>query len=176
MNIKDSIKHRHFIRQDQLKELKEDLRTRYDDAIVEHIIPENSKIEIIITEDDDKLYAVNEKLSLWKSKESYIPVLTLLLDNRIGLKTVVVDMGAVPYVTNGADIMKPGITQIDPDIKKGDIIRISDEKNDQTLAVGKALCDAIIMEEMKQGKMIKNLHTIQDAVWEFAKEFKTLKI
>jgi len=176
MNIKDNIKHRHFIRQDQLKELKEELRTRYDDAIVEHIIPEDSKIEIIITEDDDKLYAVNNKLSLWKSKDSYIPVLTFLLDNRIGLKTVVVDMGAVPYVTNGADIMRPGVTQIDPNIKKGEIIRISDEKNDRTLAVGKALYSADLMQEMKKGKMIKNLHTIQDAVWEFAKEFKTLKM
>ncbi len=173
MNIKDNIKHRHFIRQDQLKDLKEELKKYYDDAIVRQLIPDNSKIEIIITADDDKLYAVNDKLTLWKSKENYIPVLTLLLDNRIGLKTVVVDMGAVPYVTNGADIMRPGITQIDPDIKKGDIIRISDEKNDRILAVGSALYDANMMEEMKKGKVIKNFHTIQDAVWEFAKEFKT---
>lgn len=171
MSIKDKIRQRHFIRQDQLQELIAKVRNRYGEEMVKEIFPDKCKAEMIITDDEDKLYAVNNKLVLWESKEGYIPVLTLLLDNRIGLKTVVVDMGAVRFVTNGADIMRPGITQIDSNIKKNDIIRISDEKNDRTLAVGKAMYDAGQMESMKSGKVIKNLHTIQDSVWKFAKEF-----
>jgi PUA domain protein len=171
MSIKEKIKQRHFIRKDELEELKNDLNTRYDDVIIEQIFPKKCKVEVILTEDDDKLYAVNDHLTLWKSKQGYIPVLTALLDNRIGLKTVVVDMGAVPYVTNQADIMRPGITQIDTNIQKGNIIRIADEKNDRTLAVGKALYNAAEMENMEKGKVIENLHTIKDSVWEFAREF-----
>ncbi|MBD3198288.1 MAG: DUF1947 domain-containing protein [Candidatus Lokiarchaeota archaeon] len=165
------IHQRHFIRKDELDELKSLLKEFYSAKVIESIIPNKSKVEIIITEENDKLYAVNGKLTLWKSKEGYLPVLTILLDNRLGLKTIVVDMGAVRFVTNGADIMKPGITHIDADIKKGDIVRISDEKNDRTLAVGKALYDADKMRSKSGGKVIKNLHTIQDSVWEFAKSF-----
>ena len=81
-------------------------------------------------------------------------------------------MGAIRFVTNGADIMRPGITKIDPDIKENEIVRIADETHGKTLAVGKALFNAHEMESTKKGKVVKNLHTIKDSVWEFAKEFK----
>jgi predicted ribosome-associated RNA-binding protein Tma20 len=32
--------------------------------------------------------------------------------------------------------------------------------------------DAKQMEDKKSGKVVKNLHTIQDDVWKFEKEFK----
>jgi len=167
-----NITKRHFIRKDELEDLKEILKERYGETFLKEIFPKKSKVEIIITEEDDKLYVINGKLALWKSKEGYIPILTFLLDNRIGLKTIIVDMGAVPYVTlNQADIMRPGITKIDADIKKGDIVRIADEKNNRTLAVGKAMFDAEEMEQKQKGKVVKNLHTINDHMWEFAETF-----
>jgi PUA domain protein len=162
---------RHFVRKDEIAEIKETLREHYSEDFIKSIFPEKCKVEIIITEDDDELYAVNNELALWKSGENYIPVLTLLLDNRVGLKTVVVDMGAVKFVTNGADIMRPGIVKIDSEIEKGNIVRIADEDHNRTLAVGEALYDAGKMEAMDKGKVIKNLHTIQDSVWDFAKKF-----
>ncbi|NVM38303.1 MAG: RNA-binding protein, partial [Candidatus Lokiarchaeota archaeon] len=100
------------------------------------------------------------------------PVLTLLLNNQVNLKTIVVDFGAIRYVANGADIMRPGITKIDPSIKKGDIVRIIEETKNRALAVGKAIFDAPEMETKTSGKVVKNLHTIQDSVWEFEKQFK----
>ena len=81
-------------------------------------------------------------------------------------------MGAIKYVTNGADIMRPGITEIDSNIKKGDIVVIVDETHDRALAIGKALFSAAEMKARNSGKVVKNLHTIQDTVWEFEKEFK----
>ncbi|MHA2182368.1 MAG: PUA domain-containing protein, partial [Promethearchaeota archaeon] len=99
-------------------------------------------------------------------------VLTLLLNNRIDLKTIVVDFGAIRYVANGADVMRPGITSIDPSILKGDIVKIEEETKHRALAVGKALFDATDMEAKDSGKVIKNLHTIQDPIWQFEKEFK----
>ena len=168
-----NIKQRHFINKTQIKELKEEILPQYDEKFLTQIFPKKCKIELILTEDGDTLYAVNNILKLWKSKEGYIPVLTLLLNKQVDLKTVVVDMGAIKFLTlNKADVMRPGITKIDPQIKKGDIIQIVDETHNRALALGKALFDANAMESKTSGKVIKNLHTIKDNVWKFEKQFK----
>lgn len=166
------IKQRHYIRKSELKPLKDEILQMYDTKFVDQIFPKKSNVELIQTESGDILYAVNNELKLWKSKDGYIPVLTLLLNNRVDLKTIVVDFGAVRYVANGADVMRPGITKIDPSIEKGDIIKIEEETKHRALAVGKAMYDATEMESKDAGKVVKNLHTIQDAIWKFEKEFK----
>ena len=168
-----NIKQRHFINKTQIRELKEEILPQYDENFLNQIFPKKCKIELILTEDGDTLYAVNNILKLWKSKEGYIPVLTLLLNKQVDLKTVVVDMGAIRFVTNGADVMRPGITKIEPNIKKNDIIQIVDETHNRALALGKAMFDANAMESKTSGKVIKNLHTIKDNVWKFEKQFKT---
>ena len=168
-----NIKQRHFINKTQIRELKEEVLTQYDENFLNQIFPKKSRIEFILTEDGDTLYAVNNILKLWKSKDGYIPVLTLLLNKLVDLKTVVVDMGAIRFVTNGANIMRPGITKIEPRIKRNDIIQIVDETHNRALAIGKALFDAKAMESKTSGKVIKNLHTIKDNVWKFEKQFKT---
>ena len=166
------IKQRHFIRKSELKPIKDEILKQYDQKFIDQIFPKKSNVELILTESGDILYAVNNELKLWKSKDGYIPVLTLLLKKHVDLKTVVVDFGAVRYVANGADVMRPGITKIDPSIKKGDIVQIIEETKQRALAVGKAMFDAPEMELKESGKVVQNIHTIQDAIWEFEKEFK----
>lgn len=68
--------------------------------------------------------------------------------------------------------MRPGITKIDPQIKKDELVKIIDEKNNRALAVGKDMFNAKEMEAKTSGKVIKNLHTIKDDVWQFEKQFK----
>jgi len=166
-----NIKQRHFIQKSQIRELQDDLLNQYDEKFVAQIFPKKARIELIQTDAGDTLYAVNKVLKLWKSKEGYIPVLTLLLNKQVDLKKIVVDKGAIRFVTNAADVMRPGITHIEPSIKKGDIVVIVDENHDRALAVGKAMFDAKEMENKNSGKVVKNLHTIQDNVWEFEKQF-----
>ena len=166
------IKHRHFIRKSELKPLKAEILKQYDQKFIDQIFLKKSNVELIQTESGDTLYAVNNELKLWKSKDGYIPVLTLLLNNRVELKTIVVDFGAVRHVANGADVMRPGITKIDSSIKEGDIVQIREETKNRALAVGKSMFDAPEMESKTSGKVIKNIHTIQDSIWEFEKEFK----
>ncbi|TFG24103.1 MAG: DUF1947 domain-containing protein [Promethearchaeota archaeon] len=167
-----NIRQRHFIKHTEIRDLKEDILKQYNNDFIEQIFPKKCNIELILTEAGDILYAVNNELTLWKSEDGYIPVLTLLLDNKVDLKTIVVDKGAIRFVTNGADIMRPGITEIDASIKKGDIMQIVDENHKRPLAVGKALFNAKEMEAKTSGKVVKNLHTIQDSVWNFEKNFK----
>ncbi|HUW89476.1 MAG TPA: DUF1947 domain-containing protein [Candidatus Nanopelagicaceae bacterium] len=167
-----NIKQRHFIQKSQIKELQDDILNHYDEKFVVQIFPKKARIEVIQTDSGDTLYAVNNILKLWKSKEGYIPVLTLLLNKQVDLKKIVVDKGAIRFITNAADVMRPGITKIDASIKKDDIVVIVDENHDRALAIGKAMLNATQMQETKAGKVVKNLHTIQDDVWKFAKEFK----
>jgi len=167
-----NIKQRHFIQKSQIKELQDDILKHYDEKFVAQIFPKKARIEVIQTDAGDILYAINNVLKLWKSKDGYIPVLTLLLNRQVDLKKIVVDKGAIRFVTNAADVMRPGITHIDPSIKKNDIVVIVDENHDRALAIGKAMFNADQMQEIKTGKVVKNLHTIQDNVWKFEKQFK----
>lgn len=97
------------------------------------------------------------------------PFLTVrgLLKHKATKRFVTVDMGAVPYVTNGADVMAPGIVEVDPDIKEGDMVWIRDATHKRPLAVGKAMVSAEVMAAKTPGKAIKNLHYVGDKIWKY---------
>ncbi len=78
---------------------------------------------------------------------------------------VTVDMGAVPFVANGADVMGPGILETDPSISEGDLVWIRDVKNGAPLAVGIALRSAGEMGEKAPGKAVKTIHFVGDKLW-----------
>ena len=77
---------------------------------------------------------------------------------------VTVDMGAIKFVTNGADIMAPGIVEADPALQPGDWCWVRDERNKQPLAVGKALVPGTAMVRGK-GKAVKSIHHVGDKLW-----------
>lgn len=78
-------------------------------------------------------------------------------------RLVVVDSGAVRFIVNGADVMKPGIVSADPEIAPGDLVVIVEERHKKPLAIGRALIPGT---EMKgEGKAIKSLHHVGDQVW-----------
>jgi PUA-domain protein len=78
-------------------------------------------------------------------------------------RLVVVDSGAVRFIVNGADVMKPGIVSADPEIAAGDLVVVVEERHKKPLAVGRALIPGT---EMKgEGKAIKSLHHVGDQVW-----------
>lgn len=84
-----------------------------------------------------------------------------------GLPRVVVDMGAIPYVCNGADIMAPGITDMDS-LEVGDLVVVRDVTHGKALAIGKALKSSSDIEASMKGKVIENLHYVGDSLWKAA--------
>ncbi len=164
------IKARHFMSSKEVKKLIEELKARFGNTL-DAFMGTKPQIERIVLDNSEELMAINKIVSFWKRGDIYVPLLKLLIDCVVQLKTIVVDMGAIKFVTNGADVMRPGIRRIDPTIRAGDIVVVVDENNARPLAVTQAMMDAAQMEGTKAGKVLKNLHTINDFLWEFSKDF-----
>lgn len=79
---------------------------------------------------------------------------------------VTVDSGALPYIMNGADVMRPGIVYADEDIKEGDFVYVTVEGKESPIAVGIAMVDGREMMG-ERGKAVKTIHHLKDDVWDF---------
>lgn len=79
---------------------------------------------------------------------------------------VVVDAGAVQFVSDGADVMRPGIVDADEGIEAGDPVLIAEETHGKVLAIGRARTDGtdLLGEE---GKVIDTLHHVGDELYGF---------
>ncbi|MFP4402481.1 MAG: PUA domain-containing protein [Candidatus Nanoarchaeia archaeon] len=82
------------------------------------------------------------------------------------LKKIVIDTGAVPFLLKGADMMRPGIVEIDENIVQNEIILIVDEVKGLHIGVGRALYQGSEMREMKSGKVIKTIHYFKDSLYD----------
>ena len=82
---------------------------------------------------------------------------------------IIVDMGAVKFVINGSDVMRPGIVDSDKNIKPNDIVWICDEKNKKPLAIGVAIISGIDMIKKEKGKAVSIFHYVGDNLWDFIK-------
>ena len=142
------------------KELNETIKQLYNR---EHFL--NKKNNTVEDEIDKKrVIKRNNEPIFFYHENKLTPTLKLLQKQKL-LKTITVDMGAIKFVTKGADVMRPGITKIGPEIKENEIIAIIDETHQKPLAIGKALLDAETMQNTEKGKVIKNIHWIGDPLW-----------
>jgi len=118
-----------------------------------------------ITEDEQMI--TSENLKILKKANDYLPFLseTQTLEK---FPHVMVDMGAVKFMCNGANVMRPGIKSFS-EFDKDQIICVIEESQHKFLAVGKALVSSSEMENMKKGEVVKNLHYISDKSWEIGK-------
>jgi PUA-domain protein len=89
-----------------------------------------------------------------------------LLAYRPATRFVTVDMGAVRFVHNGADVMAPGIVGADPELKEGDWCWIRDERNQQPLGVGVCRMTGPAMVAERAGKAVQSVHHLGDKLWD----------
>jgi len=133
------------------------------------LVDAKASIEVVET-DWGEVFLIDGKPLLFRIGEEVFP--TLFFKGILALlPMVVVDMGAVPYVCNGAGVMAPGIVRIEGESSKGDIVLIVDEKHGKPLALGEILYGAENAKNVKQGVVVKNLHFVSDRIWNFAKTF-----
>ena len=114
-------------------------------------------------EDGSTIYIFLKKAILARKKGILFP--TLANSALDGLPSALVDMGAIPYVCNGADVMAPGIMDIVGEFEKGGLLVIRDVKHRKALGIGSALYSSEEMRGLEKGKAILNLHYVGDKIW-----------
>lgn len=113
---------------------------------------------------------IGEGLTALKIGQNYLPFLT---DAKILEKfpSVTVDMGAVKFMCNGANVMRPGVKTF-TEFEKGQLVCIVEESQRKVLAVGRALVSSKELSEMVKGQVVENMHYISDIYWEIKKSLK----
>ena len=155
------IKKRYFLKKKKVKAIKEELGELGDYG---SFINNKDTLEMLEAEDYDFILVNGEPYIIMINGKPF-PTLKAALNIELDSKVVVVDMGAVRFVTKGADVMSPGIVDADESIVEDDVVIIVEETHNKPLAMGIALITGPEMVENSEGKAIKSLHYVGDAIW-----------
>lgn len=158
--IEYQIRNRHRLRKKAIRKLERQLGTifstsfNFDCSVVDSAVV--NQIEVFI---------IDNAVLAWIFENK--PFLTLrgLLKFKPEHRFVTIDMGAVKFISNGADVMAPGVTDADKEIQVGEPVWVRDEKNHQPLAVGIGLMTGEAMIKSNSEKAVKSVHYIGDGLW-----------
>ncbi len=81
-----------------------------------------------------------------------------------------VDEGAIKFLLNGADVMRPGIRSYDEWGDPGVTVVVREEKKGRGIAIAKSLVRSEEMGSLQKGPCLKNVHHIGDRFWNLYKE------
>lgn len=157
---------RYALKSKQAKQILKEISARLKVG-VDALFGAKANVEVVEA-DVGKIYLVNGKPLFFKVGEKALPTL-FFKDPALHAPRIVVDMGAVPYVCNGADVMAPGIVRVEGEFSEGDLVLVVDEKHGKPLALGESLYDAAYVRSSRQGVVVKNVHFVSDKVWNFVK-------
>jgi len=129
-------------------------------------IPKAKNLKMHRIMDNVQIFTANDIMIL-KIEETYLPFLsqTSLLEK---FPHVLVDMGAVKFMCNGANVMRPGIRS-HSEFDREQVVCVIEESQHKFLAVGKSVVPSSELETMEKGEVIKNMHYISDKYWEIGK-------
>lgn len=154
------IKNRHRLKEREVKDLAADLKTRFHGDFFDTKAAVDTG-----TLEEYTVLLVNDSIDFMIHNNKVVFTLQGIAKYQPNTNFVVIDMGAVGFITKGADVMAPGIIDVDDTIEKDDLVWICDEKNRKPLAIGVALMNGEEMRKKKPGKAVKNLHYVGDRLW-----------
>lgn len=158
---------RRFIKEKVAKKLLSDF---FKSARIrpQHLPTLKPPIELAKT-NNEEIFFINGRPIFAKSNNKLFPTLASgkLLSN---MPQVTVNMGAVPHICNGADVMAPGIVHFEGTFNKENIVVVSDERHQKPIAITLALCNMKEAEKLEHGKILKNIHYIGDSLWNATKQ------
>ncbi|MFB6171701.1 MAG: RNA-binding protein [Haloarculaceae archaeon] len=156
------IKSRHHLRDDEVRDLTETL----GDALGVDVDADAVE-EVAFSDTDRTVYLVDgEPLIATFDGE---PFLTVRGANELDpeRRLVTVDAGAVSFVSDGANVMRPGIVDADEDIVPGDLVVIVEETHGKALAVGRAEVPGGEMPG-DSGMVVESIHHVGDDLFAFS--------
>jgi PUA-domain protein len=168
------VKSRHHLRSDAVDEISESLAGRLgidvDADTFERVELEGVDWEVVLVDGEPLAFYVDRGAgrSAGSSGDNE-PFLTVRGANAYQprRRTVTVDAGAVQFVSDGADVMRPGIVAADEVIESGDLVAVDEESHGKFLAVGRALTDGTDMTGT-DGRVVDSLHHVGDDLYEFS--------
>jgi PUA domain protein len=149
----------------EVKALLRDFKSTYPNATLAESARDFDEVAV----GEDVVYFVDGVPLIVRIKGGLLP--SLKYSKAIDLLPhVVVDMGAVAHIVNGADVMRPGIRDVRGDFGKGGLVVIVDEKFGKPIALGVADVDSSEMRRVSKGNVIRSVHYVGDELWKhFAK-------
>ncbi len=154
------VKSRHHLREDEANEVIETINNQFDVSL------SSKQLEYLETRNGPDLILVDGDPSILVLDEAYTLTVKGALELEPSRKIVTVDEGAVEFVTNGADVMRPGIVNADSDIESGDYVVVVEENHGKPIGIGRAMKDS---DELigDSGKVIESISYVGDELWEF---------
>ncbi|TQQ82589.1 RNA-binding protein [Halonotius terrestris] len=156
------VKSRHHLRSDAIADLQESLA----DSLGVDLTGDSFELVELDGTEFDIVLVDGDKLVAYVDDE---PFLTVQGANEFPPQhgVVTVDEGAVSFVSNGADVMRPGIVEADDGITAGDLVAIAEETHGKVLAVGRAKTDSDDMVG-DSGKVVDSIHHVGDDLYSFS--------
>ena len=157
-----NVKSRHHLRSDAVDDigtaLADNLGVELDADSFEKVEFEDSDWDVVLVDDDPLvLYVESEPFLTVQGANAHPP--------ERGVVTV--DAGAVSFVSDGADVMRPGIVEADEAIEAGDLVAINEESHGKFLAIGRARTSGDDMVG-DSGKVVESIHHVGDDLFEFS--------
>ncbi|RLI24177.1 RNA-binding protein [Candidatus Bathyarchaeota archaeon] len=127
--------------------------------------------EALRVDKDREVYVVDGVPMLVRVGDDIYPSILCVERGLVSLPKVVVDMGAVPHIANGADVMLPGVVKVEGVFEEGDIVAVVDERHGRTLAIARSLVSAEEASTLERGRGFKNIHHVGDRFWRAMKTY-----
>jgi len=162
------IMRRQFLREKNAAQVLDEFSGRLKINLTELLEKKKLSVELAENPDVDLIYLGGKPLAA-RLKGVLVP--TLVFEKALlRLPKIVVNMGAVPHICNGADVLAPGVVGVDGVFAVGDFAVVVDERHRKPLAVVAALVDSEAVRGLARGKVAENLHYVGDALWSLLKK------
>ena len=145
-----------------IKKLNQEIESSYGAV---DFFDKKAKVELVT--DEFEVVTLDKEPCFFYLEGKIIPTLKILQKNNF-MKKVTIDMGAVKFIASGADLMRPGITDIEDGINKDDFVAVIDVTHKKPIAIGQALLNSEEMRAADSGKVIKNVHYVGDKLWKLS--------
>lgn len=119
-----------------------------------------------ILKDKIDLLLSNKKVIGFYYNQKLYPSLHTILEYNTNIPKVYLDLGAIPFITKGADLMAPGIKELEV-FDKNSLVILCDATHKKSLALGISDFSSDEIKNMHKGKVIKTIHYISDKIWNF---------
>lgn len=157
-----TIKKRHTVRKSETAEI---VRRLEDELGSEAALFASDRIEVAETGGPTRFYFIDRQPLLFERGGVLFPTLRGAMARPFAARRITVDMGAVQFVVNGADIMRPGIVAVTDDVRADRPVLVVEERHGKPLAVCIARLDAEALRAETGGKVCKNIHHVGDEIW-----------